>query len=101
MAQQPQTGIRGHIAANFWVIIVDAVGALFLLSLLLTAAGAPALKEWMFVLLTAVPVMAMITIIWPQPKARPVASATPIRQPVERRIVISPRPCDQRAGRAA
>lgn len=101
MTTKPKTGIRQYVSENFWVIVVDIAGALLLMSLLATAAGAPALKEWMFALLTAVPVMAVINIVTQHRKPAPEAVVMPRRPVAERKIYITPRPYDQRVSQAA
>ena len=101
MANEPKGGIRQFIAARAWIIVVDVIGFLLLVSLLLTAGGAPALKEWMLVLLTVIPVMALVTMLVPHRKTQPVAAVKPARPAAERKIFIAPRPYDQRAPQTA
>ncbi len=101
MANKTQTGIWQYLEARAWVIVVDIVGFALLLSLLLTAGGAPALKDWMFVLLTVIPVMALITMLIPPRKTQPAAAVIPARPAIERKIFIASRPYDQRAQLAA
>lgn len=101
MTTQPRTGIRQYVSENFWVIVVDIAGALLLMSLLATAAGAPALKEWMFAMLTAVPLMAVINILTQHRQPAPEAVTIARRPAIERKIYITPRPYDQRASQAA
>ena len=96
MTAQSDRSICSYIKANFWIILVDLVGAGLLLSLLLTASGAPVLREFMFVLLTIVPVMAVLSIVIlqrPQPSPAPV-----MNKPIAtRKVIICPRPIDQRS----
>ena len=100
MTAHPKSGIRHYVSENFWVIVVDIAGAFLLISLLLTAAGAPALKQWLFALLTIVPVMAAINVLTPRREQAPQVDTAP-RPALERKIYISPRPYAQRSKRAA
>ncbi|NNE21413.1 MAG: hypothetical protein HKN11_02275 [Rhizobiales bacterium] len=96
MTSRATAGIRRYISENIWIIVTDIFGALLLLSLFLTAAGAPALKQWMFVLLTAVPVMAAISVLTLRRQQPPQGDIAPPGPALERKIYISPRPCAQR-----
>lgn len=101
MTSRDQTGIRQYVRENAWVIVVDIAGAVLLISLLMTAAGTPALKQWMFALLTAVPVIAAINLLTSHRQPAPEAAITPPRPARHRKIHISPRPDAQRTRQAA
>ena len=80
---------------HFWVICVDALGAGLLISLLMAANGAPALKPAMLALLTLVPFTALFIMLTDR-RAKPVAQPTaPIIR--TRTIYTTTRPTDQRA----
>ncbi len=91
---------KGPITGIYWVILADLLGIALLLSALAAAGGAPVLKEWMFVLLSCLPVAAAF-MVYATHLLKPAPQPAPAVRPVgERRIVISPRPVDSRRSAA-
>ena len=87
MATNRKCGIGRATGPKIWVMVADAIG----LVILLAAASSSVLGEWMFVLLTGVPVVASC-ILLKSPSRKSDSTVTPVAQPVsQRRIVISPR----------
>jgi hypothetical protein len=97
MAASPKTGIGERFRNNAWVILADVAGISLLVAVLLSAGGSPALKEWMFMLLTAIPALAAMNIMISHLKPQPAPVPVKARVVAQRRIIIAPRPIDQRA----
>lgn len=90
------SGNGNWIKRYFWVIFADVIGLAWLISLLLAANGAPALKPMMLALMMLVPITGLlITLASRRPhKTQPVpVAATAAR----RTIFIAPRPDQLRA----
>ena len=87
---------NGQHSGIFWVVLVDVLGIAILIAALAAAGGAPALKDWMFVLMSCLPVAAAV-MLYSTRLLKPAPQPVPARGPVvERRIVIAPRPIDSR-----
>ena len=78
MAATPKRSITQRIGDNFWVIFADVAGLCLLTSVLLSAGGSPALKDWMFMLLTAIPALAAMNIIISRATAQPAPQPVPV-----------------------
>lgn len=100
MTANPRRGVRRWLTENFWVVLADAAGLLLLVSVLLAAGGSPALKEWLFVLLTGLPVIAALLLLAPR-TVKPGDHCRAVQPIHERKIVICPRPVEQRTRPAA
>jgi hypothetical protein len=90
-----QRNSANWIKRHFWIICADVVGAGLVISLLMAANGAPALKPAIFALLSLVPFTGLLVMLSER-------SARPVPQPAAcvaktRTIYTSPRPVDQRA----
>lgn len=87
---------KGQFTGICWVVLADLLGIALLIAALAAAGGAPALKEWMFVLISCLPVAAAF-MVYATHLLKPAPQPVPAVRPVsERRIVISPRPIDSR-----
>ena len=101
MAVKRNKTLTEWLTANYWVVLADIAGFALLVAVISAAAGSPALRDWIFVLLTGLPLIAAVTLF---ALSRTTAKSEPTSVPVavaERKIVITPRPVEQRVIQAS